>query len=355
MDFPAIFGLLGASILIFVLWLTRTIFSCCSDQDPKMSPDTVSSLFPDRPIRPLPRRRLREKLSPEVADTIKYPPSNNVSIPLFQYPPYPAREDYILKEDEALHQVGTAAAADQANQAESAKNYTPRRNVHGSASVDNSSSATRSTYVARSPPQILNRSANRSNKPDQPRQAHPQAPPSASSSVDGYDSFENTNNKKKRKIPSIGDSIHIAPHASGGDAAANATTTGSLSSDVNGENSYYSTSGHSTAGPYSSSNHGMSGSGRGRLGRSGNARSPLRALSDGNNNWAGRLPRHATPHWATSGLCPSFLFFVPWLASNGSWKRTHWVWKARFKRTLTEKGPSVSIPLQKLISRWLNP
>lgn len=310
MDFPAIFGLLGASILIFVLWLTRTIFFCCSDQDPKMSPDTVSSLFPDRPIRPLPRRRLREKLSPEVADTIKYPPSNNVSIPLFQYPPYPAREDYILKEDEALHQVGTAAAADQANQAESAKNYTPRRNVHGSASVDNSSSATRSTYVARSPPQILNRSANRSNKPDQPRQAHPQAPPSASSSVDGYDSFENTNNKKKRKIPSIGDSIHIAPHASGGDAAANATT-GSLSSDVNGENSYYSTSGHSTAGPYASSNHGMSGSGRGRLGRSGNARSPLRALSDGNNNWAGRLPRHATPHWATSGLCPSFLFFVP--------------------------------------------
>ena len=63
------------------------------DHSQIMSPDTVSSLFPERPIRPLPKRRLRERLSPEVADAIKYPASTLDNVPLFYYPPYTLKEE----------------------------------------------------------------------------------------------------------------------------------------------------------------------------------------------------------------------------------------------------------------------
>uniref|UniRef100_A0A8H7TU31 Uncharacterized protein n=1 Tax=Bionectria ochroleuca TaxID=29856 RepID=A0A8H7TU31_BIOOC len=56
------------------------------DHNSTMSSDTMPNLFPDRPIRPLPKRRLRERLSPQVAESIKYPPSMLNSVPLFQYP-----------------------------------------------------------------------------------------------------------------------------------------------------------------------------------------------------------------------------------------------------------------------------
>jgi hypothetical protein len=53
-----------------------------------MSPETVSSTYPreGRPIAPLPKRRLRERLSPDVAESIKYPPAPATTAPLFYYP-----------------------------------------------------------------------------------------------------------------------------------------------------------------------------------------------------------------------------------------------------------------------------
>ncbi|MBE3045804.1 hypothetical protein IMZ48_25325, partial [Candidatus Bathyarchaeota archaeon] len=48
---------------------------------------TFSNLYPNRPIRPLPKRRLRERLSPEAAESIRYPPSTRPTS-IF-YPPYP--------------------------------------------------------------------------------------------------------------------------------------------------------------------------------------------------------------------------------------------------------------------------
>ncbi|KAJ5176647.1 uncharacterized protein N7482_002524 [Penicillium canariense] len=39
------------------------------------APDTPSPVYPDRLIRPLPRRTLRSRLSIDAADTIHYPPT----------------------------------------------------------------------------------------------------------------------------------------------------------------------------------------------------------------------------------------------------------------------------------------
>ena len=60
-----------------------------------MSPESsaASNPFPERPIRPLPKRRLRERLSPEVAESIRYPPASQPTAPLFYYPPYTVKEE----------------------------------------------------------------------------------------------------------------------------------------------------------------------------------------------------------------------------------------------------------------------
>ena len=105
--------------------LTRNLCFLCADHTPIMSPDTASSLFPDRPIRPLPKRRLREKLSPEIADTIKYPPSTHEATPLFYYPPY------TLKDEGSPPRICSTSPTQQGPRTETGRNYTPRQNGLG--------------------------------------------------------------------------------------------------------------------------------------------------------------------------------------------------------------------------------
>ncbi|KAH7316532.1 hypothetical protein B0I35DRAFT_409722 [Stachybotrys elegans] len=261
-----------------------------------MSPDTVSSLFPDRPIRPLPKRRLRERLSPEVADSIKYPASAHETSPLFYYPPY------TVKEDGSSPHPGSTSPTEYGRRGDVSRSYgVPRGGVDG----DEEESVLRSTLVTRSPPEILSRESRRLSRHDQPRHADPQPPPSATSSVDGYDSFENTNNKKKRKIPSAGDSAMGAiggAHALNGELSALALSARAHSpvGEAVGDRSYNSSAAYAGAGSLPSSSQGISGPGRGRLGRSRNGRSPLRTLPDGNNTWAGRPAKGTTPQWAQS-------------------------------------------------------
>ncbi|CAM1501716.1 Fc.00g037000.m01.CDS01 [Cosmosporella sp. VM-42] len=276
--------------------LTRRNRYSETDDSPIMSPHTVSSLFPDRPIRPLPKRRLRERLSPEVADSIKYPPSTHDTAPLFYYPPY------TLKDEGSPPSAESTGPVDQARRSEPGRNYTPRRNGIGASDTYEEETALRSTLVTRSPPEILARAGRRPSRADQSRHSNPQAPPSTTSSIDGYDSFENTNNKKKRKIPSAGDSNLNGTHVLN-------TEIGSLSisarghspgTELNGDRSYPHSAGYSGSASFMSSNQGISGPGRGRLGRSRNARSPLRALPDGSNTWAGRASKTAPPQWASA-------------------------------------------------------
>ncbi|PHH51455.1 hypothetical protein CFIMG_000161RA, partial [Ceratocystis fimbriata CBS 114723] len=53
-----------------------------------------------RPIHPLPKRRLRERLSDEVAESIEYPPSSPATpTPIFHYPAYNPELGYVLKSE----------------------------------------------------------------------------------------------------------------------------------------------------------------------------------------------------------------------------------------------------------------
>ncbi|KAF7547362.1 hypothetical protein G7046_g9028 [Stylonectria norvegica] len=298
---------------VAIYWLTRPNRYVRTDHSPSMSPDTVSSLFPDRPIRPLPKRRLRERLSPEVVDSIKYPPSTHDIAPLFYYPPY------TLKDEGSPPSPETTSPVLQGRRHDPGRNYTPRRNGIGLPEDYLEENALRSTLVTRSPPEILTRSARRPSRIEQARHVNPQPPPSTTSSVDGYDSFENTNNKKKRKIPSAGDSAINGAHSLNNEIGSLAISTGTHSpgSELHSDRSY--SQGYSGTGTFMTNNQGISGPGRGRLGRSRTGRSPLRALSDGNNTWAGRSSKHAPPQWASSGeslfvssIRPPSISTLPW-------------------------------------------
>ncbi|KAL3954821.1 hypothetical protein ACCO45_010384 [Purpureocillium lilacinum] len=177
------------------------------------------------------------------------------------------------------------------------------RNGVRPAAGEEQESGPRSTLVTRSQPDILTRAARHPSRPDPARGADPQPPPSAASSVDGYDSFENSN-KKKRKIPSASDSVLNVAGSLSSDLSS-LGISGNANSPTNdaGERLHHASAGYSAPSSYASTNQGFSGPGRGRLGRSRNGRSPLRALADGNSVWPGRPPKGGTSPWspATEG------------------------------------------------------
>ncbi|KAM0333463.1 hypothetical protein ACHAQA_002125 [Verticillium albo-atrum] len=255
-----------------------------------MSPEALSSLFQQRPMRPLPKRRLRERLSPDVADSIEYPPASQNSSPLFLLPG--------IVREERSPSVG--------------RNYTVIRDpgYEGSPSATHEAGESdeeelkrfaSSKVVRRSHPEILNRSTPQSSRPGQPKHANHQPPASTTSSVDGYDSFENTNNKKKRKIPTAGDNSLGGTHTLADITSLGITATAgspTTDNDLSGpaSPSYYGSAG------FVANNQGISGPGRGRFGRSRNGRSPLRALSvsEAANSWVGRGPKIRQPQWAVN-------------------------------------------------------
>lgn len=277
-----------------IYWLTKSNLLRRADCSATMSPDTVSALFPDRPIRPLPKRRLREKLSPEAAETIRYPPSAHKSVPLFQYPPYS------VKDEEPTPRARSASPTEQSRGSGHSQDYAARTNGIGCSGKDEGDVDSRNGLVTRLYPDMFTQSAGRPGGQEEPRRINPQPPPSTDSSVDGYDSFENTNNKKKRKIPSAGDSVLSSAHGLGADINPHAPPGGAGMGEV-GADRLHNGAGYAGSASLGSGSSGISGPGRGRLGRSRNGRSPLRALSDGSNNWAGKPPRGSTSHWASSG------------------------------------------------------
>ncbi|KAI0520998.1 hypothetical protein F5B22DRAFT_634844 [Xylaria bambusicola] len=246
-----------------------------------MSPESSSSLLPDRPIRPLPKRRLRERLSPDVAQSIKYPPAPQTTTPLFLYP-------YHSREEPATGSTDLIGTIHRDNGLKPAADAGFRRNgLVGSREDDPPVNQARRALGSKSfhePGEEHGvRVAQRSGLQRQPK---PQPPPSTASSADGYDSFENTNNKKKRKIPIAGETILNGTHvlnepASFGIPSPPTTVEDDGVDHVTTSTSYYS-------GGALSSGQGISGPGRGRYGRIRNGRSPLRALSDSNANWTGR-------------------------------------------------------------------
>ncbi|KAK4982624.1 hypothetical protein LTR50_007657 [Elasticomyces elasticus] len=267
------------------------------------SPDTVSPVYPERPIRPLPKRRLRSKLSPEQAGTIVYPPDPPASQQLFNFP-------YSITEKTATrpihdtnghsyhyedHGHSHCHCGGEHSEIESDEDEI-RPEVNGSTYryvADSSSLATNLRSLDAAQRKLIEASRMPSKPPP---------PDSTASSADGYESFENTSNKKKRKIPlSSTSSVHqsnlsaelanmgISSH---GDAAGD---------DVNGHGTglYYGSSTPSTG-------TGISGAGRGRFGRqvNRNERRPLGAATNAMNGYTSAALARGGDTAKQSGLIP---------------------------------------------------
>ncbi|GAW19624.1 hypothetical protein ANO14919_091120 [Xylariales sp. No.14919] len=245
-----------------------------------MSPESSSSLFPDRPIRPLPKRRLRERLSPDVADSIKYPPAPQPTTPLFVYP-YNSQDSVSASADS----VGTIGR--DSGLKPGGDTVFRRSGLTAGRDEDSLMNQARRALGSRGFHEPGEQGFRVPQRSGQPRQPKPQPPPSTASSADGYDSFENTNNKKKRKIPIAGETILNGAHVLNEPASFGIPSPPATVDDDGGDHIPTSTPYYQSGGSLSNGQS-ISGPGRGRYGRIRNGRSPLRALSDANANWTGR-------------------------------------------------------------------
>jgi len=241
-----------------------------------MSP--ALSPYPDRPIRPLPKKPLRERISPDVAQSIKYPPAPKTTTPLFYY-------GYSLREENGVNGLEESQhPSERPRVAEIDRNYISRR-IGDELDSDEEEKAHRSRIHSRPGADTTSRSYRYVQKPDA-KHPNPQPPASTTSSADGYDSFENTNNKKKRKIPTPGDSSLNGTHLSSDLAGMGISGPDDLAEDVGGGSYHVSGAGQ-----------GISGPGRGRYGRIRNGRSPLRTLSDASSNWGNGRTAKQRSQW----------------------------------------------------------
>ncbi|ETS78526.1 hypothetical protein PFICI_10588 [Pestalotiopsis fici W106-1] len=261
------------------LWLTFSRLGRASGPSRKMSPDSVSSLFPDRPIRPLPKRRLRERLSPDVADTIKYPLEPQSNAPLFYYP-------YNLKAEAGSAGLDAPNAMIRENSLDPVHEAGLRRYGLGADRDDEGMIQRGGRPLASRPSQDAPGNVLRTPpRTGQGRRHTPQAPPSTASSADGYDSFENTNNKKKRKIPTAGDGLLNGNHVMADSGILGVPSPPTTGDGGPGDALAATPSPYPYTGVTGSPVQGISGPGRGRYGRVRNGRSPLRQVPDTNSSW----------------------------------------------------------------------
>ena len=258
--------------------------------------EATTSIYPERPIRPLPKRRLRSRLSPGAVDSILHPQAAPSSIASTQAA---STEGEVYANTLPLNKDGEQRAQDEKDSYQFRGNEM-REDAEGGVEARQpywrQKTASMGTPPARNGYLVTRHDNSRS-------YMKPPIPPSAASSgdsVDGYDSFENTNNKKKRKIPISG---NLGNHH------------GSLSADMahmdissgrdidlsqvdpdDGVGQYLGTG--SSAVATSSHGFGISGSGRGRFGRSSvrrySGRSPLGVSFNGPNATQSGRPSYNT-------------------------------------------------------------
>jgi hypothetical protein len=271
---PALFLAL-ISVFLGLAWkLTRrqSATQTGHEQASKMAADPVSSLFPNRPIRPLPKRRLRERLSPEVADSIQYPPLPQTMAPLFPYP-YPLIEE---KKDPAF---ALARADNSYIEPRQHQNTGLGIGGHGDRLVLKGGAGSR----AITEPSTLGARA----KLDHARYGDSLPTLSVTPSADGYDPFENTNNKK-RKIPTAGDSAPSGAHLINDSNVGTNPKATTQAAEGNGETTVSASSPYYGSGSLASGLQNVPGPGRGRFGRPRSGKSTTRPLADSTNSWAGR-------------------------------------------------------------------
>ena len=275
--------------------------------------DSTSSIYPDRPIRPLPKRRLRSRLSSEIAESILYPPATALSKPLFQFPYNDLADQQNDSRAEAhSSEMSSSRAREQRGGDTETESYQFKGAKNGSDDEDGVVMARRYQEQRQRSGGINsmlrnNHMLSRSDATKYVKSPIPQSTTSSADSVDGYDSFENTNNKKKRKIPTSGSlgshqSSLSAEMAQMGISSARDVDLGQSESD-SGVGHYYGTG--NSALPAVSSGTGISGAGRGRYGRAGmryqSGRSPLGVSVNGSNTLqAGRSLHLRRDHMSSS-------------------------------------------------------
>lgn len=242
-----------------------------------------SPTYPDRPIRPLPKRRLRSRLSPVTAESHQYPEPSGPSKPLFSLPfvePVPFVNGSPAEPGNDSSITGTYARHhfDQSKNGYQFRGSDPESDDEDARSL-----------MRRYKPQTLDGHDQRAGIVKYTKVSMPMSAPSPQDSVDGYDSFENTNNKKKRKIPTSGS---LGGHHSSLSAEmAHMGISPNREFDISqaemdgGIGHYYGTG--SSAVPAAFSSTAVAGAGRGRYGkgatRISSERSPLGVSTNGSN------------------------------------------------------------------------
>ncbi|KAJ5723872.1 hypothetical protein N7488_001907 [Penicillium malachiteum] len=235
------------------------------------APDTPSPVYPDRLIRPLPKRTLRSRLSTDAADTIHYPPTPPASQIFYGIPG--DSEEAVNESKVYVQQTIESDRHELTPEAESHHGFETSVELE-SGDEDG--------------PVVVRRSAGFRGSLSPTSSTHAQGSAGtdgvlkSSAGPDGYDAFENTNNKKKRKIPTPG---NMSGHSTLSPEFANmGLATGNTTPAANGDGTgtYYG-----NGNPASPVGSGISGSGRGRLGRSStrssSGRNPLSANAQ--NAW----------------------------------------------------------------------
>jgi hypothetical protein len=248
------------------------------------SADTTSSVYPNRPIRPLPKRRLRSRLAPDIAESILYPPAPSTTTPLFYFPYSYADPGYARAAQtsqqcvardghEHRHQEDNLDSDEEEDGGGLARRHQSANNLSTSNGLRTCNGGSQQHQLK----------MNISTALPMPK---PQGPNSTTSSADGYESFENTNNKKKRKIPTPGNANGHHSHLSadlanlGISSPSEAGRPSHDDPDNGGGQLYGSGTITISAGP----GNGMSGSGYGR------GRATRRGYGKLTANYGGRSP-----------------------------------------------------------------
>lgn len=176
------------------------------------SPDTISPVFPERAIRPLPRARLLSRLSPEQASNIVFPPDPPPISPTLNLAPPgqvngSTQQARVTSGDVAHGHYLHHHPQSQPQQQKQSQQHLARRDEHGhlhctcGEEVDSGEEEVEFDLPEyRYPDGPMGNVQMRLMRAAQQAAKSPSAI-SATSSADGYESFENTSNKKKRKIP----------------------------------------------------------------------------------------------------------------------------------------------------------
>ena len=248
------------------MWLSRCLTTpefntSLPDTSYLSSPDTQSNVFPDRLIRPLPKRSLKSRLSQDAAETIEYPPSlPSTSLPA--YAQYGENGEY-LNDSKVLVQNGDPNDEHDHYHDHDHEHCHHHHHCHHDDEEDDLESADDSPVALRHTPSY--RSSPRSPRSSR-HQRYGSHSKGSTSGPDGYEAFENTNNKKKRKIPTSGSlSLH----------------RGALANDM--AHLGISNKDGSVDDPNNPSGLGVQSAGRGRYARKSNARHPLGTSVNGSN------------------------------------------------------------------------